>query len=791
MITNYFKTAWRSLKRFKTHAVINITGLTLGIACLMLIFTMVKYHLSFDTFHTRKDHAYRIVTVFHEEKLRYNTGVPYPMGDAFRNDFAVAEKLAMVASLNKKILSTSRDRKFEEDIAFADPSFFDILDFPLVSGSSATILKDPFSAVITERIAKKYFGTTDAIGKIIQLDDTLQFTVTGILKNIPANTDFRAEIYFPFDNLKSYSPWLVEKDWWMNVNRGMQCFVLLKPGVTAADVDNKLLPAISKKYYAADDAKLFGFQLQPIADIHFNPKLNGYMEKKNLWVMAAIGLLLIITTCINFVNLTIAQALGRSKEIGLRKVLGSYRAQIFLQFMTETAVVVFIAMLLAYGVAQLTLPYLNNLFEVQLQLNIFGDSYLLFCLPVLFLLVVILSGAYPGMIIAGFQPIQALKNKLSQKNAGGLSLRKGLVITQFAISQLLIIGTIVVANQMRYSTEADPGFRKDAIVMLPVPDNSTAKVSTLRSLLSQVPGVEQLTFCGNAPATTRSPSTGIRFDTRVEGEKFAIYNRAGDPGYVPTFGLQLLTGRNLLPSDTAREFLLNETAVKDLQLASNEAALGKNIIVNGAQGIVVGIVKDFHTRSFHEAIDPIFISTIGNDYSSCAVKINMDQFRKTEPAIAKVWKDVYPQYFYKYTFLDEQLAAFYKLDNMILRLIQLFTGISIIIGCIGLYGLVSFMATQRTKEVGIRKTLGASVESIVWLFSKEFLYMLLIAFLVAAPLAWLIMSHWLETFVYRITLGAGVFILAIFISIVVVIITVGYTAIKTALMNPVKSLKSE
>lgn len=791
MITNYFKAAWRSLKRFKTHAVINISGLALGIACIILIFAMVKYHLSFDTFHPNKDRIYRIVTAFHEDKIRYNAGVPFPLGDAFRNDFAVSEKLARIASLGKKVISTSHDKKFEEDIAFADPSYFDILHYPLLTGTSASILKEPYTTIITERIAKKYFGTTDAIGKTIQLDDTLHFTVTGILQNIPANTDFRAEIYFPFDNLKNHSPWLVEKDWWLNVNRGMQCFVLLKPGVAATDVNNKLLPAISAKYYDKEAAKLFQFELQPIADIHFNPALNGYIEKKNLWVMAFIGLLLIITTCINFVNLTIAQALGRSKEIGLRKVLGSYRGQIFLQFIIETAVVVFIAMLLAYLLAQLVLPYLNHLFDVQLRINILGDTYLLLFLPLLFLSVVLLSGAYPGMIIAGFQPILALKNKLSQKNAGGLSLRKGLVITQFAISQLLIIGTIVIANQMRYSTEANPGFRKDAIVMLPVPDNGASKLSTLRSLLSQIPGVEQVTFCGNAPATVKSPSTSILFDTRTEAEKFAIYNRAGDANYVGTFGLQLLAGRNLLPSDTAREFLVNETTVKNLQLASNEAVLGKQVDINGGKGSVVGVVKDFHTRSFHEAIDPIFISTISDNYSNCAIKINMDQFQKMEPVMAKAWKDVYPQYFYKYAFLDEQLAEFYKLDMMIFRLIKMFTGISIIIGCIGLYGLVSFMAAQRTKEVGIRKTLGASVESIVWLFSKEFIYMLLMAFVVAAPLAWLVMSRWLDTFAYRINLGVSVFVLAIVISIIVVMLTVGYTAIKAALMNPVKSLKSE
>ncbi|MBO9730174.1 MAG: ABC transporter permease [Chitinophaga sp.] len=791
MLTNYFKAAWRNLKRFRTHTIINIAGLALGIACVILIFTMVKYHLSFDTFHHNKDRVYRIVTAFHEEKVRYSTGAPSPMGDAFQHDFGVTEQLSRVASMGKRVVMTTPDKKFEEEIAFADPSFFNIFYFPLLSGSTATTLKAPFTAAVTARIAKKYFGTTDVIGQLIHLDDSLQFTITAVLKDIPDNTDFRAEVYFPFDNLQNHSPWLVEKDWWMSVNRGLQCFVLLKPGVKAADVNNKLLPAVSSKYYDATSSKLFRFELQPLNDIHFNPQLNGYIAKKNLWIIALIGLLLIITTCINFVNLSIAQAMKRSKEIGLRKVLGGLRGQIFVQFLSETALVVLIAMLLAYLLALVTLPYVNQLFEIQLHINILGDHYLLLFLPLLFIVVVLLSGAYPGLVIAGFQPIQALKNKLARQSTGGALFRKGLVVTQFAISQLLIIGTIVVANQMRYSVESDPGFRKDAILMLPLPDNEVAKLSTLHTLLSQIPGVEQLTFCGNAPAADKASATSMKFDTRTTAEKNAIFNRAADTGYVRTFGLQLVAGRNLLPSDTAREFLVNETTVKNLQLPSNEAIIGKSMVINGGQGIVVGVVKDFHTRSFHEAIDPIFISTIHDNYSKCAVKVDMRQLRKMMPAIAAAWKDVYPQHFYKYRFLDEQMAGFYKLDMMIFRLIQLFTSISIIIGCIGLYGLVSFMAAQRTREVGIRKTLGASVENIIWLFSKEFLYLLLTAFVIAAPLAWLIMNQWLHTFAYRINLGAGVFVLAIFISICVVTITVGYTAIKTALMNPVKTLKAE
>jgi ABC-type antimicrobial peptide transport system permease subunit len=755
---------------------------------------MVKYHLSFDSFHTtdgKENRIYRIFTEFHEDKIRYNTGVPNPLGEAFKNDFTVAEKVGRVAYLSKKLISTSPDKKFEEDVAFADPELFDILNFPLVRGSKQSVLKERNTAIITENIARKYFGTADPVGQTIHLDDTLSFTITGILKDLPANTDFRQEIYFPFDNIKDHSPYLVEKDWWYSVNKGMQCFVVLKQGISSATIDNKVLSAISDKHYDKRLAQEFRFKTQPVTDIHFNPNLNGYIEKKNLWALSFIGFLLIITTCINFINLTIAQALGRSKEIGVRKVLGSQRWQLFLQFIIETALIAIIAMTLSFLFSQLALPYLNRLFDTQLRMNIFKDLYLLSFLAALLIIVIFLSGAYPGLVISGFQPIQALKNKLSQKHIGGFSLRKGLVITQFAISQLLIINTLVIANQIRYSRQADLGFHKDAIIMLPVPINEKSSLSTLSSLFTQIAGVEKFTFCQDAPAGKITPNTSIVFDNRTESEKFSIYFKAGDNQYIPTFGLKILEGRNLQPSDTIREYLINETAVKSLGLSSNLEVIGKSAIINGTKAPIVGVVKDFHNKSFHEAIDPVYLSTSDHHYISCAVKINISNLRPVMEKLEKSWKEVYPNYIYKYNFLDAQIEQFYKVDNMIFKLIQIFTVISIIVGCFGLYSLVSFMAAQRTKEVGIRKALGASVENIIWLFGKEFIYMLLIAFVIAAPLGWVVMNNWLETFVYRIHPGAGVFILAIVISLGIAILTVGYRSLKAAKVNPVKSLRSE
>jgi hypothetical protein len=397
------------------------------------------------------------------------------------------------------------------------------------------------------------------------------------------------------------------------------------------------------------------------------------------------------------------------------------------------------------------------------------------------------------LILAGFQPVLALKGRLSQKHVGGFSLRRGLVVTQFAISQLLIIGTIVIANQMRYSSQADMGFRKDAIVMLPVPEREKSTISSLNSEISRITGVEKVAFCSRAPASPDWASVTVRFDSRTENEDFDILVKAGNDQYVSTFDLQVIAGRNVHPSDTVREFLLNETAVKRFGVRSPGDVIGKGMQIglNNSKGTIVGVVKDFHNKSFHETIDPLCITTSNDWYSNCAVKINPANLSATLGAIEATWKKTFPDHVFQYDFLDEQIARFYKLDNMILRLIQSFASIAIIIGCLGLYGLVSFMAAQKTKEVGVRKVLGASVQSILWLFGKEFTRLLIIAFVIAAPLAWWVMRNWLENFTYRIEIGAGVFVLAIAVTFLVAIITVGYQALKGALANPVSSLRNE
>ena len=797
MLKNYFKIAYRNLQRSKSYTFINVFGLALGITCALLIFMLVRYHLSFDNFHAHENRIYRLITEFHEEEIFQENGVPSPLGKAFRDDFAFAEKTARVVTYDQQLISlpNSKDNlKFEEKegLAYAEPEFFDIMNFPLLEGDKSTVLANPNSAIITEKLAIKYFGKSNAIGNTIRINNSTNYKITGILKDLPVTTDRRQEIYLSYQNLKDENAWLARDDSWEGVYSGSQSFVLLKEGITQESVE-KALPAISKKYYSPKDAVIFQFKLQPLSDIHFNAELGGTMEKKNLWALSFIGIFLIVTACVNFINLATAQALSRSKEIGVRKVLGSLKSQLFWQFIAETALITGLAVILALALCYLVLPYVNELFNAQLSISILSDISLLTFLMGLTLLVTFFSGSYPGLILAGFQPIMALKGKLSQKNTGGFTLRRGLVVAQFAISQILIIGTIVIANQMRFSQKSDLGFKKDAVVMLPVPEKDISKMSTLRSKISQVSGVGSNTFCFAAPAANSNRTVKMRFDSRPEDELFSINMKVADDQYINSFGLKIIAGRNIVRSDTAHEFVVNEMLVKKLNLKSPQDIIGKKLSVNGGQSsaLIVGVVEDFHNYSLRQSIMPICIVSDYTNYQNFAVNIDARNMKPTLESIEKLWSETFPQYVYKSEFLDDRIAEFYQTDNLMLQLIQVFAGIAIFIGCLGLYGLVSFMASQKTKEIGVRKVLGASIGNIVWIFGKEFVRLLLVAFIVAAPLAWWVMNTWLQDFQYKAEFGAGVFLLSLTTTLIIAAVTVGYRSFSAALKDPVKSLKSE
>lgn len=795
MFRNYLKIALRNLQRNKAYAIINVLGLALSMTCGILIFTLVKYHLGFDNFHPSSERIYRVVTEEHRDRIDYDAAVPAPLGKVFRDDYTYAEIVARIATFDavQVTITDEKDgRKFKEAVAFTESGFFDIFNYPLIAGNKKIALGEPNTAIITKSIAKKYFGDEDPINKIFRLNNKIDFKITGVLKDLPENTDRKTKIYLSYPTLKLYDEWLGSDNSWGGITDAMQCFVRLRPGATVSQVENAMAPYVKK--YRPNSKNVHHYKLQPLADIHFDKRYGAVIDKEVLWVLSIIAFFLIITACVNFVNLATAQAVRRSKEVGIRKVLGSFRKQIFWQFIYETGAITFIAALVSVVLATVTIPYVNKLFNIEMSANFFSDWHLPAFISVLILVVTFLAGSYPGLILGGFQPVLAIKGKISQQSIGGFNLRRILIIAQFAISQVLVIGMIVIANQMKYAKNADLGFNKDAVALVGVGSGSSASAQhTLGDRISKIPGVENVSLCFTPPSSTDGWTTSLNYDKRSENETFAISVKMADANYVPTFNLKIIAGRNIFSADSVKEFLVNETLAKKLNLTSADQLIGKTMAINGGKmvGPIVGIVKDFHDRSFHDDINPVCISTAPNYYNFYAVKFSPKNLKATMSALEKAWTDSHPDQIFDYQFLDERIAQFYETDDLMLKLITFFSFIAIVIGCLGLYGLVSFMVSQKRKEIGIRKVLGGNLSDILWIFGKEFSRLILLALVIATPIGWLIMNKWLQNFQFRKEIGPSVFVVTILISVLIALLAGGYQSIKASVTNPIKSLRTE
>ncbi|WP_192349870.1 ABC transporter permease [Algoriphagus sp. Y33] len=796
MYKSYFKIGWRTIIRNKEYALINIAGLALSITCCILIFALVKHHTGFDDFHQNKDRIYRIVTEQHRETVSFVNAVPSPLGEVFRENHTYGEKVARVFNETDALITFERGGelvkiKEPEGIAFTEPTFFEIFNFPLSQGDITTALNDPNTAIITERMARKYFGTQNPIGQVISYNNKIPFTITGILKDLPVTTDIKTELFVSYPTLKDFNPWLASENAWGGISSGMYCYTLLQPHVTPMQVEEALQPYV--KQFRPTSKNVHHYKLQPLSDIHFNGKFGGAIEKSDLWILSAIGIFLLITACVNFVNLATAQALKRSKEVGVRKVLGSLRGQLFWQFLMETAIITSASIFLAVVAAYFLVPSVNSFFKTQIPLNFGADGVFLLFIAGLGILITVLAGCYPALILTGFKPVTALKGKLSMQQLGGFNTRRSLIVTQFAISQVLIIGLIVIMNQMRFSRQAELGFDKESLVMVKLGGDSLNTMHTLKNEFLRLPGVEKVSLCLAAPASSNDWGNSIRFESDTEEVNFRTNMKLADADYISTFDLELLAGRNILPSDTVREVIVNEALLHKLGIESYEEALGKMIYANGGsmKGPIVGVVRNFHDKSFHEEISAALIATGSNWYSNFAIKINSNTTIATLGEIEKLWQEHYPDQLFEYSFVDESIAQFYESEETILRGIQVFSFIAIFIGCLGLYGLVSFMVAQKTKEVGIRKVMGGGIRHIIWIFGQEFVRLIVIAFLIAAPLGWWFMNNWLQDFAFKIKLDVWTFAIAVGCSFLIAALSVGYQVVRAAVINPAVSLKTE
>ncbi len=793
MLLNYFKLALRNLRRNPSYALLNTFGLGLSIACSILIFLLVRTHLSVDAFHEKAGRIAMVGTEQRSGTVAKMNLVPFPMSAALRQEYAFLEKTAMVWQRNSSLITVAENgaapAKFREENAraFAEPELFEMFDFPMTQGS-LTDLREPNTAVLTEKTALKYYGTTDAVGKTFKVDNTQDFRIVGVLKDIPANTDLRCQIYCSWATLASDSSSRGSLSNWGGIRGGTQCFALLREGHTAAELESAFV-GFREKYFHPYVRDWF-YHAVPLAAVHLDPDYGSGVGKSYLWTLSLIGLLLLLTACVNFVNMATAQALNRAREVGVRKTMGSTRAQLFWQFMAETTVIVVLATSLSLVLARLGLPALNRLTNLELKFDLLQDVALYGFLALLMLTVAFLAGAYPGLVQSGFRPAQSLKGALDARQVAGFSLRRVLVGSQFAISQVLIISAVVVTAQMNYIRNADLGFRQEGIVALPLPGDGPAK-SALKQEIERISGVEEVSLCMQPPASESNWSTGIQMEGRTEREPWLINFKFTDVEYAKTFGLQFVAGRNLQPSDTIREYLVNETVVRKLNLASPEDIIGKKLMVDGRWFPVVGVVKDFHNQSFRDNIEPICMSSNLSDYDICAVRINLKNARTILGEVEKTWTAAFPQELYEYDFMDARIADFYEQESVVLQLVRLFAGIAIFIGCLGLYGLAAFMVARKAKEIGIRKTLGASVRGLLWLFGKEYIRLILAAFVLAAPLGWWAMYAWLKDYVYRMPVGPWIFALALLATFLTAFVTVVVQSTKAALANPVKSLRSE
>lgn len=793
---SFFRIAIRQAGRHKEQTAIKILGLSVGIAVCLLIFFVVRFETSFDDFHPQRDHIYRVVSVFHTpEGIAYESGVPFPTGPTLRQDYPQLKKVASIVSLGGDGLITvgnHSDKKFREEsgIVYAEPQFFDMFSFRWLAGNKATALNEPNTVLLTRTVAAKYFGDwTQAVGGYVKLDNTWLLKVTGVLDDMPANTDFPLKVVISYATLRNTGVNRALNDW-VSVFAQHYCFVTLPDNLSGTAFDKKLTDVVNR--YKPAQNRNEGLMLLPLTDMHFDTRFNTFnnhpFSRSLIRTLSLIGLFVLFIACVNFVNLSTAQAVNRAREVGVRKVLGGTRRQLLWQFVAETNLLVLLATGVAVWLCGLALPFLDHLLGMRLDASFVFDPVV----GVLLLAVVtgttFLAGFYPSMVLSSFDPVTAFKSKAAPRGTGAHLLRRVLVVLQFTISQALIISMLIIVGQVAYFRSAPLGFDKDAILITHMPDNK--KMDFLRQQLMRQPGVENVSFSFASPLDVNTDWNSDIIYNGVQQHNFGVNLKWADSVYPTLYHFQLLAG-NISPGPF--NMVVNESFLRKLGIHEPAQALGAKVIVNGVgdTSIISGVVRDFNIAPLNDTIRPVIMEGWNQVYSTINIKLTPVMIGQALPAIEKLWKNTFPDDVYEYRFLDESIARYYEQEDQLSTLYKLFAALAVFISCLGLYSLVSFMAATRAKEVGIRKTLGASVANIVYLFTREFTQLVLLAFLIAAPLAGYCMDRWLQNYAFHFHPGPLLFVEAIGISVLIAWLSVGYRAFRAAIANPVKSLRIE
>jgi ABC-type antimicrobial peptide transport system permease subunit len=684
------------------------------------------------------------------------------------------------------------DRYNEENYAYADEWVPRMFDYQWIAGNPTNALSEPNQIVLTERMAKKYFGGKDAMGQTIKVDNQYDCKVTGVIKDLPGNTSL------PFRFLISLSTlshtWVGQTHEYFSIPGGNYTFIALPDNYPIERVRARIKPFLAKNW-GADIAKQATLILQPLKEVHFDQRylfigLSPTTSRQTYYALAGIALFILITACINFINLATGQAVTRAREVGVRKVLGARRPQLIAQFLGETALQVIAALILGLLAAALLVPQVSNWLDIGIRMRELGEPVVLTLLGSLAVFIIVVAGIYPAFVQSAFQPAISLKGEPVAAH-GGLTLRRGLVILQFGISQLMIIGTIVVARQMDFFQNRDLGFNKDFVIQFGLPDSAHRQV--LWQGLSAMPGVTDISFSSGAPAYMNSATGYDDPDRGIKGENITEIKFI-DEHYIRMFELRMLAGDTIARRpgiDSIPRVVVNETLIQTLNLPDPHAAVGHIFEASGTRCRIIGVVQDFQNESKHKKRRACIMLYGDRNFYTASVRLNPHAMQSTITQIDKAWSALSPNDLFQYEFLDDHIASFYHQEQQVYTAFRFFSCIAIFVGCLGLYGLIAFATLQRTREVGIRKVLGASVPNILLLFGREFIVLILLAFLVAAPLAWLAMNNWLDNFAYRIGIGWETFVVSLAASFIIAAVTISYKSIAAAVANPVRSLRTE
>lgn len=796
MIGNYIKIAIRNLKKYKGFAFVNISGLAIGLAVCILIFLFVQYESGFDSHVHDKDKVYRVVT--HEtgpNGIEYGGGVPHPLAEAIRSDLPNIDLVTKVYHESNIIIGVETDRFKEDHVLYVDIQFFEFFDIDWILGDIGQAWDDPQAVVLTQTLATKYFGDQNPLGQILQMENQLELHVTGIVADPPHRTSLPFNLLVSASALEDIKKKRLEQ--WDLINNANLTFVRIPDMLSAADIVAQF-DALERKYMEPKYAERWSFSLQPFGDLHFDRRYGSYhyiTSRNTLITFSIIGILILIIACINFINLTTAQAVKRAKEVGMRKVLGANRQQLMKQLLGETTLYVIISTVISIFLSWTILPHLNQFLGNDTQIQLSSHYGVLVFLVAALLFVITFNGLYPALVLSRFRPIDMMKEKLSTRKKSAYILRNGLVLVQFVISQILIVATLIISGQTSLINKMDLGFRKDGILAVTIPKYDETEAESLRARWMQNPNIKEVSFAWSSPTGSSNFSTSFVYEGSGETIESSIYIKMSDTRYLDVYEIPLVAGRffntNVGDEDN-KQWVLNETAVAKMGLSDPFEAIGKRVNINDSNGEVIGVIKDFHAFSLrNEMIPTVFFNFWPANHRRAQIKISTGDLSGIVKHIQGICEEYYPGIIFEYQFFDDYLESLYLRELKMQSMMQIASFITIIIGCMGLLGLVSFMVLQRTKEIGIRKVLGASVQNVYVIISREFFKWILMANLVAWPVVYFLARDWLQSFAYRIPLTIKYFLFGGLISFVIALVIISYQVVRASMANPVDSLRYE